>query len=150
MKITIVTVGKLRDKALLEIENEYKKRLKVISLEFVELKNFGDHPEKEINEIKNYLKAHRKPNSPVYLLEEKGKLFNSVEFSKQLNHYKDESQSPIFIIAGAQGFPSDFSNQYPLKLSLSPLTFPHQMAKIILVEQIYRAETLMSGHPYHN
>lgn len=87
--------------------------------------------------------ASRYKGSRVVALDERGKEFGTVEFSKLLGG------ETAFVIGGADGLPDDFKNEAALLLRLSALTLPHALAQVVLMEQIYRAATLLTGHPYH-
>ena len=79
-----------------------------------------------------------------------GKRYSSVSFAEWSQVQLEKSNKLIFVIAGAEGFASEVLNLCQERLSLSELTFPHKLARILLVEQLYRAQTIRAGHPYHN
>jgi len=87
--------------------------------------------------------ASRYKGSRVVALDERGKELSTVEFAKLLG------RETAFVIGGADGLPDDFKNEAALLLRLSALTLPHALAQVVLIEQIYRAATLLTGHPYH-
>lgn len=90
-------------------------------------------------------------NDFVILLDEKGKQLSSVQFSEFLNKKMNESvKNLVFIIGGAYGFHNKLRQRAQLKLSLSKMTFSHQIVRIIFLEQLYRAFTIIRGEPYHN
>lgn len=86
----------------------------------------------------------------ILLPSEWGKLKNSVDFADWTLSLLERPAKIIFLIAGAEGFSDEVLKQSQERLSLSLLTFPHKLARILLVEQLYRAQTIRSGHPYHN
>ena len=87
----------------------------------------------------------------VVLLDEKGKEFTSREFAQKLNGYQNNSIKRIcFLIGGAYGFSEEIYKRANEKLSLSKMTFTHQMIRLFFVEQIYRADQILQGKPYHN
>ena len=87
----------------------------------------------------------------VVLLDEKGKEFTSREFAQKLNSYQNNSIKRIcFLIGGAYGFSEEIYTRANEKLSLSKMTFTHQMIRLFFVEQIYRADQILQGKPYHN
>jgi 23S rRNA (pseudouridine1915-N3)-methyltransferase len=83
-------------------------------------------------------------------LDERGKAIDSHGFAQQLVHWRDDGRAGVgFVIGGADGLDPDFVARADLTLSFSPLTWPHQLGRIMLAEQLYRATTILSGHPYH-
>jgi 23S rRNA (pseudouridine1915-N3)-methyltransferase len=83
-------------------------------------------------------------------LDEGGKSLGSAAFAAQLAHWRDDGRTAAtFVIGGADGLAPDLVRQATLTLSFSPLTWPHQLVRIMLAEQLYRATTILSGHPYH-
>ena len=87
----------------------------------------------------------------MILLDEKGKEFTSRECAQKLNYYQNNSIKKVcFLIGGAYGFSDEMYNRATEKLSLSKMTFTHQMIRLFFVEQIYRADQILQGKPYHN
>jgi 23S rRNA (pseudouridine1915-N3)-methyltransferase len=90
------------------------------------------------------------PEGIVVALDERGKSIGSEAFAKQLGRWRDDGRpAASFVIGGADGLDPDFVRSAELLLSFSPLTWPHQLVRIMLAEQLYRATTILSGHPYH-
>ena len=89
------------------------------------------------------------PKSYVIALDEKGQLMNSPLFSQKLQAVQYENKAVCFLIGGADGLPPECLKRANLKLSLSPMTFPHHLASLLLVEQLYRAWSIQNKHPYH-
>ena len=90
------------------------------------------------------------PEGIVILLDEHGKTMPSAAFSHQLARWRDDGRQAVsFVIGGADGLDPAFVKSADLTLSFSPLTWPHQLVRIMLAEQLYRATTILSGHPYH-
>ena len=105
-------------------------------------------PELIINELKTFnLNNLRSNNNIIICLTEEGKQFNSVELSSFLLSFKNKKIS--FLIGDTDGISSDIKRKSDLLLSLSPLTFPHELARLILIEQIYRAVSISNNSPYH-
>lgn len=150
--ITILTIGKLKEKIYKDGVEEYLKRLKPYAkIKIVELpaesfndSNRGQIREKENQKILDYIEKNQ--TAKVVCLTEGGKEYSSVEFSQFL---EQENQEIIFIIGGALGFSAKTLGKMDSKLSLSKMTFLHEMARLILVEQIYRAQMIKSGKSYH-
>ncbi len=85
------------------------------------------------------------------LLDEKGKTMDTIQFSNYLQNHMNQSHKAIkFFIGGAYGFDASIRQSVPLKIRLSDMTFSHQIIRLIFAEQLYRAITVMHGHPYHN
>jgi 23S rRNA (pseudouridine1915-N3)-methyltransferase len=90
------------------------------------------------------------PEGIVIALDEHGKTMQSAAFSLQLARWRDDGRQAVsFVIGGADGLDPAFVKSADLTLSFSPLTWPHQLVRIMLAEQLYRATTILSGHPYH-
>ena len=87
--------------------------------------------------------------SLVVLLDERGKQFSSEQFSQQVNQWQHNGQDIDFVIAGADGVNPEHRQQAGAIISLSQLTLPHEMARLFLIEQLYRAWTILNNHPYH-
>lgn len=90
------------------------------------------------------------PDGVIVALDERGKLMGSEAFAQQLARWRDDGKpGASFVIGGADGLDPAFAAKADLVLSFSPLTWPHQLVRIMLAEQLYRATTILSGHPYH-
>ena len=90
------------------------------------------------------------PEGIVIALDEHGKTMPSAAFANQLGRWRDDGRQAVsFVIGGADGLDPAFARSADLTLSFSPLTWPHQLVRIMLAEQLYRATTILSGHPYH-
>lgn len=147
----LIVVGKLKDKNLEAIEHDYLKRIKAFDFHIHELKSSSENKEQEgklILQKMNELKS--KGSIFSFVLTEFGKEYFSPEFSKLIFDKAENSGQLVFIIGGAEGFSHTVLNEVNSKLSLSKLTFPHKLARILFIEQFYRAITIKEGHPYHN
>ncbi len=157
MKITIITVGKIKEKYLVEGINEYVKRLsKYTKLEMIEVKD--EHApenlsskdmemikEKEAERIRKKLKE-----SYVIALAIEGRKLSSLELSKTIENIKTYNNSHItFIIGGSLGLSKGILKDANMLLSFSEMTFPHQLMKLILLEQVYRSFRINNNEPYH-
>ncbi|MBL7663632.1 MAG: 23S rRNA (pseudouridine(1915)-N(3))-methyltransferase RlmH [Bacteriovoracaceae bacterium] len=149
-EIHLIVVGKLKDTNLEAIEQEFTKRIRDPLFQLHEVKAHAEFPEKEADEILNKIKELKKEKFPLILMDEAGKTFTSSEFSSWLFEQVETHSTLIFAIGGALGHAESLKKKAHKKLSLSPLTFPHKLARIILIEQLYRAITIKSGHPYHH
>ena len=158
MKIKIVTVGKLKEKYLKDGIAEYSKRIsRFAKLEMIELAD-EKTPDKA-SEIENQkiietegarILSKVGERDFVLVLAIEGKTFSSEEFSKQLEEASIKGYSTLtFIIGGSLGLAPSVKNRANLSVSFGRLTLPHQLMRLVLVEQIYRAFTIQQGSPYH-
>lgn len=156
MKITLLTVGKTEDAYLKEGIEKYVKRLKhYIKLEIADLpelkntKSLSEDQQKS-KEAELILKKLT-PLDHVVLLDEKGSELTSSQFSGYINKHMVGSVSHlIFIVGGPYGFDASVHQRANDKLSLSRMTFSHQMVRLFFIEQLYRAFTIIKGEPYHH
>lgn len=156
MKITLLVVGKTEDKYLIEGIEKYLNRLKhyigfnlVVIPDIKNTKNLTEAQQKS-KEAELILK-HISNLDAVILMDEKGKKYTSVQFSDYLNKQMIGSvQHLIFIIGGPYGFDESVYKRANGKISLSDMTFSHQMVRLFFVEQLYRAFSILKGEPYHH
>jgi 23S rRNA (pseudouridine1915-N3)-methyltransferase len=145
----LIVVGKLGDKNIEELERDYHKRLTTPKLIIHEARAHSEDLAREAKEVGAKIDELSKNENPyIVLLTENGKQFTSVDFSKWLLQIY-ERQSVIFIIGGASGHGEAIIKRAHFRLSLSELTYPHKLARLLLVEQIYRAQTIVANHPYN-
>ncbi len=156
MKIVFLTIGKTINKHLIELQNDYQERLKhYIPFDYIsipELKNnrYLTENEQKEKEADLLLKAFE-PTDDVILLDEKGKHFGSVDFSEFIEKKIMGNQKRIvFVVGGPYGFSQRVYNRANGLISLSKMTFSHQMVRLIFAEQLYRAFTILRGEPYHH
>jgi 23S rRNA (pseudouridine1915-N3)-methyltransferase len=153
MKIKIIQVGKIKDRYLQDGINEMIKRLQMFC--GVEISTLTDNTkkgtpkEKIIAEESLKVSSMIPKNSLVVVLDEKGKEFTSVEFSKVLSSAKDRGETLVFVIGGPFGLSENLKRNAGVLLSLSKMTFTHQMIRLFLLEQIYRGFCILSGKEYH-
>lgn len=95
------------------------------------------------------LEAQMQPDAANVLLTERGRCYTTLELSTRLGGWFDQGRHLRFLLGGAFGFPEELDGKATLALSLSPLTFPHEIALVLLLEQLYRVHTLRSGKAYH-
>jgi 23S rRNA (pseudouridine1915-N3)-methyltransferase len=150
-QIHLIVVGKLKDVNFEAIEYDYLKRITNPELIIHEVKASAENKDSEGEAVLKKIKDIGQGSS-VHLIAmtEWGKLRTSVKFSQWLEELIIRPAKVIFIIAGAEGFSEEILKQCQEKISLSELTFPHKIARILLVEQLYRAQTIRTLHPYHN
>ncbi len=156
MKIALLVVGKTVNKHFVELIDDYAGRLKhyvgfelQVIPDLKNTKNLSESQQKQM-EGEMILKAVQ-PGDVVVLLDEHGKEFRSIELSKWMEQKMQVvSKRLVFVIGGPYGFSDDVYAAAREKLSLSKMTFSHQMIRLIFVEQLYRAMTIMRGEPYHH
>lgn len=155
MKILLITVGDSEDKYLATGFELYAKRLQhYASFDTVTIpsqKNKSNSKEAAMQAESKELMKKISPSDMVILLDEKGKDYSSVEFAKQIQKYLNmPGKKMVFIIGGPFGFAPDILKRANQTISLSKMTFNHQMAKLFFLEQLYRAMTILKGEPYHH
>ena len=156
MKIKLIVVGKTNVKYLLEAENEYQQRLKhYVKFEEVilaDIKNAKNLTHQELSRREGELIVSKiDKNDEVILLDDKGKEFTSLNFSQFLNQKMIQSTRCLtFVVGGAFGFSAELYDRTNTKISLSKMTFSHQMVRMIFKEQLYRAFTIIKGEKYHH
>ncbi len=156
MNIKLIVVGKSEEKYLREAVEIYLKRLThYINFEIVVLPDVKNAKNMSVSELKDkeaeLILKHSAKTDKVVLLDEKGKEFSSVEFSKYIEKQMNASLKTLaFVVGGAFGFSEKVYSQANEKLSISKMTFSHQMIRLLFVEQLYRAFTIIKGEPYHN
>ena len=158
MNITIISVGRIKEKYLKSGIAEYSKRLsKYCKLTFIEVtdeKAPENLSEVEMENVKNKegegILKNIKDGAYVIALDIKGKMISSEELAEKLNTLGIQGKSNIvFIIGGSLGLSKEILKRADFKLSFSPMTFPHQLMKVILLEQVYRGFRINRGEPYH-
>jgi 23S rRNA (pseudouridine1915-N3)-methyltransferase len=154
MEIKLIVVGKTKSSELVRLINEYVKRInfykkfKIIVVNSLKSKK---NSEKEIKKIEgeNVLKRVKK-NELIFLLDENGKSFNSRKFADFLSNKFKTNKSIVFVVGGAHGFSNEIKQKSNEIISLSEMTFSHQIIRLFFTEQVYRALTILNNHPYHN
>ncbi len=155
MKIKIIALGKVKEKYLKDGIDEFLKRLTpYTSLEIIEISPIEIKDENLTSKILEQegekILSYIKPQSFVITMEIKGKMFSSEEFAKKIEELTNDGTSEIiFIIGSSCGISPIVSERANLKMSMSKMTFLHQFARLILVEQIYRAFKIIKGETYH-
>lgn len=154
MKIRILCVGKIKEKFYREAVKEFQKRLQSFcNLEIIEVKDEKVSPSvtEDLVISRESEKLMSKMRDGYFIaLEPNGKMLDSEELSKKLESLINTSQTPInFIIGGSLGLSKEILNKCQLVLSFSPLTFPHQLFRVMLLEQIYRSFKIMNNQTYH-
>ena len=156
MKIVLITIGKTNEKYLIEGISDYQKRLKHYTnferIEIANLKNAKNFSESELMQREGELILKQIKNSDhLVLLDDKGKDFTSQKFAQKLQQWMLSGKKRlVFVVGGAYGFSDEIYKRGNEKLSLSKMTFSHQMVRLFFVEQIYRGYTILNNEPYHH
>jgi 23S rRNA (pseudouridine1915-N3)-methyltransferase len=143
MKIKIAWIGKTKEQSIQTLTDEYLKRLR----------RYADVDGSALKDETALLKLCAREARPRYslvLLDGKGKQFSSEEFARWLGEHQDRQSMPLlFAVGAADGFSDEARHAAQLVLSLGKMTVAHELARIVLLEQLYRAFTILKRHPYH-
>ena len=149
--IKIITVGSIKEKYLKDAIDEYLKRLKkYTNIELIELKDEGLVEETKAIQLEaEKINKYISPKDYIITLEIEGKEYTSPEFAEKINNLQIENSNIVFIIGGSYGLSSELKQKSKLHLSFSKMTFPHQLFRVLLLEQIYRAFKILNNESYH-
>ena len=156
MRINLLCIGKTDDKEIAGLVKYYQNRLpKHWNFEITEIADVKNtknlSPELLKKEEAKLFLSHTENSDIVVLLDENGKQFTSREFAGKIDNWMNSSVKKVsFFIGGAYGFSDEIYQRANEKMSLSKMTFTHQMIRLFFVEQIYRADQILQGKPYHN
>lgn len=155
MKITLLVVGKTTNADLQKLIDDYRERLGhylSFSLQVIpDIKNSKNLSQDEQKQREGQLILNAlTPTDRLILLDEHGKEYRSIEFAQQLNVWLSAGQNIVFAVGGPYGFSKSVYARANGKLSLSQMTFSHQMIRLFFTEQLYRAMTILRGEPYHH
>ena len=156
VKVKFICIGKTGKPFLEEGESEYLKRLKhylpVEKLEIPDLKNAKNLTVEQIKEQEGReIISKMQPGDQLILLDENGAQFTSLEFAQFFQQkFNTGGKTIVFVVGGAYGFSAEVYSLATGKISLSKMTFSHQMVRMIFFEQLYRAMTILKGEPYHH
>lgn len=148
MKIIVIAIGRPSDSVVHDLVDRYARRISHYT-------KFGFHAfdlnQKTAEKQQKRFDKIIDRKDHIILLDEGGKSYDSIEFAHFIKFkMSSNNQRLVFIIGGPHGLPSFLETKYPLKMSLSKMIFPHQMVRVLLLEQIYRALTIIHNHPYHH
>lgn len=152
MNVTLICTGKTSEKYVLEGMRLYLERLKhYCKFTYLELEaGKGDPVQLRKKEGENILKKAEKQDVLI-LLDEKGKEMTSAGFAEMLKHHQNiATKSIVFVVGGAYGFSEEVYQRANFKIALSQMTFPHQLVRVIFLEQLYRGFTILKGEKYHH
>jgi 23S rRNA (pseudouridine1915-N3)-methyltransferase len=147
VKIRVAWIGKTKEPAIQALTEEYSKRIsRYTPFETAVLRN-----EPALLELCARTSAKAASKSTLVLMDSRGKEFSSGQFAKFLGDYQDRNPLPlVFAIGGADGFSPETRAASQHVISLGKMTLAHELARVVLLEQIYRAFTILKGHPYHS
>ena len=152
-KINLVVVGGLKEKYFKEAEGEYLKRLsRFAQVEIKEVNEFLSNSKISVEQIKKLEcdELDRKLSGFVIAMDKSGDVVSSEEFSKLISKvFTDGAKSISFVIGGSNGLTNEFIKKADKVVSFGKITYPHQLMRVLLLEQIYRAETIMNNITYH-
>ena len=156
MKTILLLTGKTTDELVNQLIQQYVARLKFymdfeiqVIPEIKNTKNLSEQQQKQ-KEAELQLKALEGADE-VVLLDERGKSYRSVEFAEQISRYQNAGRRKlVFVIGGPYGFAPEVYRRATAQISLSAMTFSHQLVRVLFVEQLYRAMTILKGEPYHH
>jgi 23S rRNA (pseudouridine1915-N3)-methyltransferase len=156
MKIALLQTGKTTDKHIAQVADLYTIRIKKCAvfeiITLPDVKNAGNISiqERKIKEGKRIIQSVSGDDYMI-LLDERGKEFRTLEFSEWFEKiFMISKKRIVFVIGGAWGFSEEVCDRADLKLSLSRMTFPHQLVRLLFLEQLYRIFTIIQGEPYHH
>lgn len=145
MKLKIAWIGKTKDPSIQALTNEYLKRIS----RYVEVEGLALPDERAL--LKFGEKAGTRPAHALVLFDSRGKQLSSEEFAQFLQNHLDRNPQPLVLAIGpADGFQESCRKSATTILSFGKITLPHELARVVLLEQVYRAFTILKGHPYHS
>jgi len=156
MRITIIVVGKTQSKELIVLMDEYRKRLRrYIQMDWVELPDYKNRGKVSSDELKRIegksILSKLNNDDELILFDEKGKELTSVQFSSFFKKKMNSGlKNLVFVVGGAYGFSDEVYARANGKLAISQFTFPHQLIRVFILEQVYRSYTIIKGEPYHH
>ena len=143
MKLTVAWIGKTKDPAIQDLTDKYLKRLAFYAS--IEGRSFKD-------ETKLLASGNRSGSAvtpTLIVLDTRGKQLTSEDLAEFLRKHQDSSAHLVFVVGGADGLSEQILQRASFKLSLGKMTISHELARVVLLEQLYRAFTILKGHPYH-
>jgi 23S rRNA (pseudouridine1915-N3)-methyltransferase len=158
MRLIIISIGRLKQGPERELAERYRGRFDDIcrklgyrSLDIHEIaESRARDPATRMSEEAAAMTAAMPENSTLIALDERGDNIDSTAFARQLGRWRDEQvANGVFAIGGADGLSPELRRKAQLRMAFGAATWPHQMVRVMLLEQIYRAATILSGHPYH-
>lgn len=149
LDIDLIAVGRIKDEAMASLANDYYKRIRW-RLQVYEITSRKTDADKRHADEMQKIRDKIDDQAFVVVLDERGNGLKSLDFANTLQKLRDTGENKVqFILGGADGLSDDVRGQAGFLLSFGQQTWPHLLARIMLLEQIYRAQTIIDGHPYH-
>ena len=157
MRIVVIAVGKLKQGPERELADRYRERFddtgRKIGFRSIEIHEIPESRARDvatrIAEEAAAISALVPDKSSIIALDERGDAIDSATFASHLGRGRDEGAPTVFLIGGADGLSPDLRRKAKIRIAFGKATWPHQIVRVLLLEQIYRAATILSGHPYH-
>ncbi len=150
MKIHIIVVGHKTSEPVAVLIGDYEQRLKKwFDVTWIKIKPSDGNANTVRHKDSDNIRLHIKPDDFVVLLDERGRLYDNQSLAEAFSVWR-QKQNLVFVIGGAYGVDQELRQSAAANWSLSSLVMPHQLAQLILIEQLYRTMTIIDGHPYHH
>ena len=158
MRLVVIAVGRLKQGPERELAERYRERFeetgRKLGFRGLTIHELSESRARDtatrVNEEAAAISAQIPEKSILVALDERGESIDSAAFARHLGRWRDESvANTFFLIGGADGLSPDLRRKAKLKLAFGSATWPHQMVRVMLLEQVYRAATILAGHPYH-
>jgi 23S rRNA (pseudouridine1915-N3)-methyltransferase len=147
VKLKIAWIGKTKEPAIQALTEEYLKRIS----RYAQVEGVSLRDEEALLELGGRSAGTKSAKATLVLLDSRGKEFSSEGFAKFLGDYQDRNPLPLVLaIGGADGFGEEVRAAAQYSISLGKMTLAHELARVVLLEQVYRAFTILKGHPYHS
>lgn len=149
MKIDIICIARAKKGSHIELIKDYQKRIQW-PLNIIECESKEQNPDKKQHDECEKLKKHIEDGAILIAMDERGKSLSSRKFAKKIQTFQDDGITKAqFIIGGADGLTSELRQKATFLMAFGEQTWPHLLARIMLLEQIYRSQQILAGHPYH-
>ncbi|MBR0935100.1 23S rRNA (pseudouridine(1915)-N(3))-methyltransferase RlmH [Bradyrhizobium jicamae] len=157
MRLVVICIGRLKQGPERELAERYRERFDDIGRKLgfrgLEVHEIAESRARDagarITEEAASISALMPDKHVLVALDEHGKSIDSAAFARQLGRWRDEGANAVFMIGGADGLSPELQRKAALRIAYGSATWPHQMVRIMLLEQVYRAATILAGHPYH-
>jgi 23S rRNA (pseudouridine1915-N3)-methyltransferase len=158
MRIVVIAVGRLKQGPERELAERYRTRFdeagRKLGFRGIDIREIGESRARDaaarITEEAAAISAAIPENSVLVTLDERGDTIDSRAFARQLGQWRDQAiANTVFVIGGADGLSPELRSKAKLRVAFGAATWPHQMVRVMLLEQLYRAATILAGHPYH-
>lgn len=151
MRVLVAAIGRMRAGVLKDLQEDYAKRITAWPLTLRELEERRPLPSADLKEREGTLLLEAVPKgATVVALDERGASLTSPQFAEKLSRWQDGGVADVaFLLGGADGHPDQVRKRAEMTLSLGAMTWPHLLARSLLLEQLYRSQQIIAGHPYH-